>query len=369
MRTNAANREHLSLAIANRERDPALLHLTNLALGNLRQGGDANKRHTTLKPNMRSALYLLFAALVLLAGCQPAAKTKVLGIVPKGASHLFWETVRAGAAQAAAAEGYAIEWNAPSLEIDASRQIAIMDSMVNRRLAGIALAPVDRKALVPAVERAMAAGIPVVIFDSAIETSQRISYVATNNEEGGRIAARRLAQTIGGKGKVGVVSFMPGSAATEERSHGFQDEIRKTFPGINIVGVQYGMADRAKALAVTENILTAHPDLAGLFADNESSSSGAVQALKTRGAKRVKMVAFDHAANLVEDLRAGWIDSLLVQNPYKMGFESARFLIQKLNGGTPPAALDSGISLVSAADLAKPEVRTLLNPLPPVPHQ
>jgi ribose transport system substrate-binding protein len=317
---------------------------------------------------MRSRLCLLFAALVLLAGCQPAAKTKVLGIVPKGASHLFWETVRAGAAKAAGEQGYTIEWNAPSLEIDASRQIAILDSMINRRLAGIAIAPVDRKALVPAVERAMAAGIPVVIFDSAIETANRVSYVATNNEEGGRIAARRLASVIGAKGKVGVVSFMPGSAATEERSHGFQDEIRKNFPNINIVGVQYGMANRAKALAVPENILTAHPDLAGLFADNESSSSGAVQALKTRGLKGVKLVAFDHATNLVEDLRAGWIDSLLVQNPYKMGFESARFLIQKLNGGTPPAALDSGITLVTAADLAKPDVQALLNPITDSSH-
>lgn len=316
---------------------------------------------------MRLCALLILAVLsVGTPGCAPAPKTKVIGVVPKGASHLFWETVRAGAQKAANEQGYTIEWNAPSLEIDASRQIAIVESMVNRRLSGIALAPVDRRALVGVVEKAAAAGIPVVIFDSAIDTANRLSYVATNNEEGGRIAARRLAESIGRKGKVGVISFMPGSAATEERSHGFQDEIRGKYPSINIVGLQYGMADRAKAMAVTENILTAHPDLAGLFADNESSSSGAVQALKARGgAKHVALVAFDHAANLVDDLRSGVIDALVVQNPFKMGYESTRFLILKLSGGTPPAALDSGITLVTKGDLDKPEVRALLNPVIP----
>lgn len=306
-------------------------------------------------------IFAVLLSFALLGGCQ-REPSKVIGVVPKGANHIFWQTVRAGAVKAAREGGYQVEWNAPDLEIDASRQIAIVESMINKQLAGIVLAPVDRKALVSVVERAGKAGIPLAIFDSAIDTQQRVSYVATDNVEGGRIAARRLAEIIGKKGKVAVITFMAGSAATEERTHGFEDEIRTKFPEINIVARQFGMADRAKSMAVTENILTAHPDLAGIFADNESSSSGAVQALKSRGKSKVKMVAFDHAENLLEDMKAGWIDSLLVQNPFRMGEASVQAVLAKLRGETPVATVDSGIALVKNEDLAKPEIRALLFP-------
>jgi ribose transport system substrate-binding protein len=306
-------------------------------------------------------VFAVLLSFVLFSGCQ-REPSKTIGVVPKGANHIFWQTVRAGAVKAAREGGYQVEWNAPDLEIDSSRQIAIVESMINKQLAGIVLAPVDRKALVSVVERAGKAGIPVAIFDSAIDTKQRISYVATDNVEGGRMAARRLASLIGNKGKVAVVTFMAGSAATEERTHGFEDEIRLKYPEINIVARQFGMADRAKSMAVTENIMTAHPDLAGLFADNESSSSGAVQALKVRRNRRVKMVAFDHAENLIEDMKAGWIDSLLVQNPFKMGEASTSAILAKLRGETPLAHVDSGIALVTKADLEKPEIKSLLFP-------
>jgi len=285
-----------------------------------------------------------------------------VGVVPKGANHIFWQTVHAGAIKAAQEFGFEIEWNAPSIETDSSRQIEIVDSMINRHLAGIVLAPVDRQALVAVVERAARAGIPVSIFDSAIDTEAIISFVATDNTEAGRMAARRMGEILGGKGKVGLVGFMPGSASTMEREHGFQDEIRTRFPGINIVGLLFGMADRAKAMAVTENILTAQPDLAGLFADNESSSAGAVQALKSRGTKNVKLVAFDASDQLLADLRGGAIDSIVVQNPFRMGYESTRAIGQKLRGETPPGRQDSGSALITKDDLDREEVKELLFP-------
>lgn len=303
---------------------------------------------------------LAICALAALCGCARETK-RTIGVVPKGANHIFWQTVHAGAIKAAREAGYDVEWKAPSLEVDSSRQIEIVESMINRRVAGIALAPVDRRALVGVVERAGREGIPVAIFDSAIDTEQRISYVATDNREGGRIAARRLASLLGGKGKVAVIGFMPGSGATMEREEGFQEELKK-FPAMNMVGLQFGMADRAKAMALTENMLAAHADLAGLFADNESSSTGAVQALKARAAKQVKLVAFDASEQLVNDLRAGWIDSLVVQNPFKMGYESTRAIIGKIAGRTPPAHVDSGVRLILPADLAAPDVAELLFP-------
>src|SRR5688572_13517216 len=301
-------------------------------------------------------------ALCLIAAACGRTGQPVVGVVPKGANHIFWQTVHAGAVKAGREFGFDVEWNAPTLEVDASRQIEIVESMVNRRLAGIVLAPVDRKALVAVVERAAKQGIPVSIFDSAIDTDAKISYVATNNTEGGRVAARRLGEVLGGKGKVAVIGFMPGSGATMEREFGFDDEVRKKFPGIEIVATLFGMADRAKAMALTENILAAHPDLAGVFADNESSSSGAVQALKSRNARTVKMVAFDASEQLAADCRAGWIDSLVVQDPFRMGYESTISVVRYRKGEHPPRRVDSGVRLIPRADLDHPEVRAFLFP-------
>ena len=303
----------------------------------------------------------LFASLAALTACRRSGKP-VVGVVPKGANHIFWQTVHAGALQAASEYGFEVEWNAPTLEVDSSRQIEIVESMVNRRLAGIALAPVDRTALVSVVERAAKAGIPVAIFDSAIDTPHRLTYVATNNREGGRMAARRIGETLGGKGKVGVIGFMPGSASTMEREDGFSEEMKAKFPRIEIAGLQFGMANRAKAMAAAENMMSAHPDLAAFFADNESSSSGTVQALKSRNARNVKLVAFDASEQLVNDLREGWIDSLIVQNPFKMGYESAKAIGEKMTGRAPAPEVDSGVKLVVAVDLERAGIRELLLP-------
>ena len=304
---------------------------------------------------------LVLVLVILLHACSREDR-QVVGVVPKGANHIFWQTVHAGALKAAGEFGFEVEWNAPTLEVDSHRQIEIVDSMVNRRLAGIVLAPVDRRALTGPVDRAARAGIPVSIFDSAVDTEQIISYVATDNAEGGRMAARRMAEALGGKGKVGIIGFMAGSASTMEREDGFQDEIRSRHKGIEIVGLQFGMADRAKAMAATENMLTAHPDLAGLFADNESSSAGAAQALRVRKARQVKLVAFDASQQLVDALREGVIDSLVVQNPFRMGYEATRAIGLHLRGATPPRKVDSGATLVRREDLDKPEIRALLEP-------
>jgi ribose transport system substrate-binding protein len=304
---------------------------------------------------------ILMGAAWLLAGCRDAPK-KVVGVVPKGANHIFWQTVHAGAIKAANEEDLRVEWNAPTLEIDSSRQIAIIESMVNRQLAGIALAPVDRKALVGVVERAAAAGIPVAIFDSDIDTDKRITYIATDNREGGRKAARLLGELLLGEGEVAVISFMPGSAATMEREEGFRDELRKSFPGMKVVQTAYGMADRAKARAATENIMSAHPNLRGLFADNESSSAGAALAIKARGDAKVRMVAFDSNDQLVSDLQDRYIDGLVIQKPFQMGYASVKAIGRKLRGDPVVSRVDLPAVLVRRGDLEKPDVIQLLHP-------
>lgn len=304
---------------------------------------------------------LAFTAILFFAGCRRDEK-RIVGVVPKGATHIFWQTVRAGAIKAAREYNLQVEWNAPTTEIDTGRQIAIVDSMVNRRLAGISLAPIDRKALVAVVERAGQAGIPVAVFDSDIDTASRVTYVATNNREGGRMAARRLGELLGGKGKVAIIGFMAGSASTVEREEGFAEELKAKYPDMQIVQLVFGMSDRAKSRGATENVLNAHPDLAGLFADNESSSAGAVMALKARAGAKVRTVCFDANDQLIDDLKNGVIDGLIIQDPFKMGYESVRAIGAKLKGEEPPKVIDSGVKLITAADLSKPEIDQLLHP-------
>jgi ribose transport system substrate-binding protein len=303
----------------------------------------------------------LVATCLCLISCRSDEK-KVIGVVPKGANHIFWQTVHAGALKAASEQNLTIEWNAPTLEIDSSRQIAIVESMINKRLAGIALAPVDRKALVGVVERAAAAGIPVAIFDSEIDTEKRLTYVATDNREGGRMAARKMGELIFGEGEVAIISFMPGSAATMEREEGFCEEMKRRFPGVNIVQTAFGMADRAKSRAAAENIMQSHPNLRGLFADNESSSAGTVLALKARGDAKVRMVGFDSNDQLVADLQDRYIDALVIQRPFKMGYEAVRALGMKIQGQRVVSRLDLSALLVTRADLEKPDVIELLHP-------
>jgi ribose transport system substrate-binding protein len=307
----------------------------------------------------RIAIGLL--ALALTTSCARTGR-KMIGVIPKGSSHVFWQTVHAGAIKAARETGYEILWNAPAVEGDRSRQIAIVESMINQQVAGIALAPSDRSALSAVVERAVAGGIPVMIFDSGIDTLKRLGYVGTDNKSGGRVAARRLGEALGGKGLVVVVTDAPGSASTSERDAGFIEEVHAKFPGIHLLETQYCDTSRAKARSIVENLLTAHEDLAGVFADHENATVGAALALKSRQRRSVKLVGFDASEELVDNVKAGWIDALVVQNPFEMGYQAVRSIVTKLQGGSPAAETDTGVTLVRAADLDSPQIRNVLFP-------
>lgn len=307
-------------------------------------------------------LSALLLALVLLAGCQQN-KRRVIGVVPKATSHVFWVAVEKGARAAGAELGVDIEWNGAPAETEYARQIQIVDSMINRRVDGLAVAATERKILVATIDRAIKLGIPVTIFDSGIESENYLSFVATDNYEGGKLAGRALAKLIGGQGKVGLILHAPGSASTMDRERGFQDVLKAEFPNIRIAAEQYGMADRAKARAAAENMLTAHPDLAGFFGSSEPSTTGASLAVRGRGLTgKVKVVAFDASDNLVADMRDGVIQAMVVQDPFKMGFEAVRTVVDKLNGKTPPRRIDLSAVAIFAEEANKPEYQRLLSP-------
>jgi ribose transport system substrate-binding protein len=292
---------------------------------------------------------------------QSGAGKRTIAVIPKGVSHLFWQTVHAGAEAAAKESGVEIVWNGPASETDYTGQSNIVEDAINRRVDGIVMAPTHKDALVPVIERAGRAGIPVTIFDSGIGTDKYISYVATDNRQGGREAGERLATQLGGKGKVAILGVKAGSVSTDEREQGFQEIIKQKYPGIEIVAFQYGESDRAKSLDRATDILTAHSDLNAIFASNESSTVGAVQAIKQKGlAGKVLLVGFDSSPNLIDDLKAGAIDSLVLQNPFKMGYEAVKTMVAKLNGQQPPRQIDTGVKLLTKENLDTPEMQQLL---------
>lgn len=304
-----------------------------------------------------AGLFLLLAA----SGCKRDEK-KIIGVIPKGRAHLFWQSVHAGAEKAAQENNVEIAWNGPATETDFNGQIQIIDSMINRHVDAIVLAPIDRKSMVGVIDRAAAQKIPVVIFDSPADTDKFVSQVATDNYQAGTVAGDRMGELLSGKGKVVMVKVQAGAASTMAREDGFRDTIKKKYPGIQIVDERFGNADFAESLRAAENMLTAHPDLDGMFASNESSTVGAAQALKARPGSKVKLVGFDAGPTLEADLKSGVIDSLVVQHPFKMGYESVIAAVKSLKGEQVQKINNLAPRLVLRADLDKPDVQEQLNP-------
>ncbi len=301
-------------------------------------------------------------AVVLSASCQKRSK-KLIGVVPKATSHLFFMSVHAGVRDAERDLGVEVLWNGPREETEYSRQIEIVDSMVARHVDALAISATDHTALVAPVKRAMDAGIPVTVFDSGLDITGFVTFVVTDNYGAGVTAARKLAELVKGRGKVAEVMHKPGGMSTGDRERGFDETMAKEFPNIQVVDRRYGMADRAKSRDVAENILTAHPDLDGMFASAEANSIGAMQAIKARNMSgKLKIVTFDFSDEHVAALKDGTINVMLVQDPYRIGYEAVRSLVMKLNGQIPPQQMDLKARVIVKEDLDKPDVQALLFP-------
>ena len=316
--------------------------------------------------NRLKAVLLLSLLIVILLPAmtcnrQSGSRRKVIAVIPKGVAHFFWKSIEAGALAAGREFDVEIRWKGPAQEIDYTGQINIVEDAISSRVDGIVLAPSHGDALVPIVLKAQREGILVTIFDSGISTDQYLSYVATDNRQGGVVGAERLAEKLGGKGKIAILGTKQGSVSTDQREQGFQDTVKEKFPGLQIVQFLYGEADRAKSLDRATDILTAHPELNGFFASNESSTVGVVQAIKQKGlAGKVILVGFDSSPNLIDDLKSGALDSLVLQNPYRMGYEGVKTVVEKLRGGTPPRLIDTGVKLLTQENLETPEMQQLI---------
>jgi ribose transport system substrate-binding protein len=326
-----------------------------------------------MTPRRTLGIALLAALALAPLACKPSgggspkagggSKAFRIAVIPKGQAHIFWRTVRAGALEAGRELGVEVLWNGPASETEYTAQMNLVENFISQKVHAIVLAPQQRKALVPAIEKAAGAGIPVVIIDSDAETDKKVSFVATDNYQGGVLAARRMGEILDKKGKVAVVGVAAGSQSTMERERGFQETLAKEFPDVKIVDFQYSESDSARALQVAENFLTKHADLSALYGPNLSSAMGAVQAVRGRNlAGKVKVVGFDASDVLVKALEEGAIDSLVVQDPFKMGNEGVKAAVRKLKGEDPPKRIDTGVVVVTKANMGTPDMQRLLNP-------
>jgi ribose transport system substrate-binding protein len=303
---------------------------------------------------------LLSIAPFALASCNRTTN-KQIAVIPMGRSHVYWVSAHAGAVKAAREENVDIIWNGPSTESDFSGQLQIVENMINQHVDAICLAPIDRKALANSVDRATTAGIPVFIWDSPVDSKSFVAQIATDNYAAGQLGAQRMGEILNGKGTIVEVACQPGSASTMAREQGFEDKIRQSFPAIRIVDKRFGMADVAKSLAVAENMLTAFPDLDGMFGSNESSTVGAARALSTAKGK-VKLVGFDSSPTLIEGLKDGVIDSLVTQNPFDMGYKVVKAAVSKFQGGTVEHIQNLPAVVVTKANLEEPSIHARLYP-------
>ncbi|GAB5545489.1 MAG: substrate-binding domain-containing protein [Sandaracinaceae bacterium] len=289
---------------------------------------------------------------------------RTVAVIPKGTTHVFWRSVHAGALRAGNELDVEILWQGPQREDDRAAQVRVVEDMVSRGVDAIVLAPLDSTALVPVATEATGEGIPVVIFDSGIEWDGLVSFVATDNYQGGVLAAERMNTLLGGEGRVMVMRYQEGSDSTSRREAGFLETMRERFSAIEIVSDnQYGGATTETAYQTAENLLVRFPEVDGVFTPNESTTFGMLRALQEGNRTGdVKLVGFDANEGLVAALRAGQVHGLVLQNPERMGELAVRTAIAHLDGETVEARIDTGATMVTRENMQEPAVAALLSP-------
>ncbi|NUQ88468.1 MAG: ABC transporter substrate-binding protein [Glycomyces artemisiae] len=288
-----------------------------------------------------------------------------LAVVPKAVGHEFWNAVRDGAECAAELDGdVTVRWDGVSAETEVEGQINLLQNFITTRVDGIVYAATDSAALAPVTQQALDADIPVAMFDSGTDPQpDEVPLFATDNTAGATEAADLLAEALGeGDHDVALIEFQPGAQTNTERVEGFTAGLEQ-HPNLHLVAQQPSHSDVNEARRVTEDILTANPDLKGVFAANEPSVLGAVQAIEAAGRTgEIAVIGWDAAPDEVGALRAGQIDALVVQNPFAMGYYGVASMVEHLREGAPMASADTGVTFVTAENIDTEEVQAVLEP-------
>ena len=319
----------------------------------------------------RPLLFLTCCAILLLStiacdksGSGGGGGGVTIGVVPKGTTHVFWKSVKAGADKAGKELGVAIKWDGPPDEKEINTQDRIIGDMINRGVNALVVAPVDKTALTTSMENAKKR-MPVVVFDSGSDFKDYNAFVATDNYKGGQLAGEQMVKLIADMKTVNLamVRYQAGSASTLERERGFLDVVKKARPDIKIYEDQFAGSTGDEASKLMSNMLQAHPEINAVYGSNESTTRGALGALEqAKKLGQIKFVGFDSSAELVDALDKGTIQALVLQDPVQMGYLSVKAAVAAIRGETVAKEQPIAPVLVTQENKNKPEMQKLLRP-------
>lgn len=299
-----------------------------------------------------------------------SAKGYTIAVVPMGTTHEYWKSIHAGAVKAArelTAAGTHVEliWKGPLREDDREQQVQVVEGFISQGINGMVVAPLDKDALVRPVEEAAKAGIPTVIIDSNLDSTQIVSVVATDNVKGGELAADQMAKLLNGKGRVLMMRCNEGATSTLNREAGFEQKMHNAYPGIELIAPrQYAGPTRDAAKRMSENLLNQYADnLQGIFTSNESSTAGMLLALQDiNRAGKITFIGFDSNQTFMEALHNGQLNAFVVQNPFKMGYLGVRTMVDHLSGKPVEKHIDTGVTLITPENMQTAANQELLHP-------
>jgi ribose transport system substrate-binding protein len=311
--------------------------------------------------NRRTLLGALSAVALLAASNGPAfaQDSYDIALISKGFQHQFWQAVKAGADKAAAEFGANVTFEGPESETQVDRQMDMLAAALSRQPDAIGFAALDSQAAVPLLQQASDAGIPIIAFDSGVDSDIPLSTATTDNVAAAALAADKMAELIGGEGKVAVVAHDQTSRTGIDRVDGFVNRIKEAYPNIEVVSVQYGGGDQLQSTEITKSILLANPDLKGIFGANEGSAIGVANGKQELGSQIV-VIGFDSGAAQKGMITSGVMAGAITQNPVGIGYETVKAAIGALKGEELPKIIDTGFYYYDASNMADPEIAAVL---------
>ncbi len=309
----------------------------------------------------RRMLLGAISAAALLAGAGFAqAQEMYIPLISKGFQHQFWQAVKAGADKGASEFGVQVTFEGPDTEAQVDRQIDMLAAALAKKPAAIGFAALDSQAAIPLLKQAQDAGIPVIAFDSGVDSDIPVATAATDNLAAAALAADKMAELIGGKGKVALVVHDQTSRTGVDRRDGFVNEIKAKYPDIEIVDIQYGGGDQLQSTEIAKAILTANPDLKGMFGANEGSAIGVVNAVTELGRKDVVVIGYDSGKQQKEAIESGVMAGAITQNPVGIGYETVRAAVMAAKGEAVEKNIDTGFYWYDKTNITDPKIAAVL---------
>lgn len=300
------------------------------------------------------------AALIAGAGLAQAQDKMYIPLISKGFQHQFWQAVKTGADKAGAELGVEVSFEGPDNETQVDRQIDMLAAALAKKPAAIGFAALDSQAAIPLLKQAQADKIPVVAFDSGVDSDIPVATASTDNLAAAALAADKMAELIGGKGKVALVVHDQTSRTGVDRRDGFVNEIKAKYPDIEIVDIQYGAGDQLQSTEITKAILTANPDLKGIFGANEGSAIGVVNGVTELGRKDVVIIGYDSGAAQKAAIKSGVMAGAITQNPIGIGYETVKAAVAAAKGEQVQKTIDTGFYWYDKTNMDDPKIAAVL---------